>query len=79
MTPHILFPEWQSLGYDTQSSVDSVYFANSWGGDISDWGLSSDSPGVDDGVDLSEYFTTDILGVERPKGAAWDIGALEIK
>jgi hypothetical protein len=34
-------------------------------------------PPVDSGLDLSEYFTTDIGGVSRPQGAAWDIGAYE--
>jgi hypothetical protein len=32
---------------------------------------------VDAGTNLSGYFTTDILGVSRPRGPAWDIGAYE--
>jgi hypothetical protein len=35
------------------------------------------SPTVDNGTSEALYFTTDILGVSRPQGAAWDIGAYE--
>jgi hypothetical protein len=33
--------------------------------------------GIDVGTSEAGYFTTDILGLTRPKGAAWDIGAYE--
>lgn len=35
------------------------------------------SPTIDAGISLSTYFTTDIVGISRPQGAAWDIGAYE--
>jgi hypothetical protein len=38
---------------------------------------AADSPTVDQGTDESGYFSDDILGVSRPQGAAWDIGAYE--
>lgn len=37
------------------------------------------SPTVDVGADLSASFTTDVLGVTRPKLVAWDIGAYEFQ
>ena len=39
--------------------------------------LSSTSPAINNGTDLSAYFTTDFLGVSRPQGSGWDIGAYE--
>ena len=33
---------------------------------------------IDAGVSESAYFTTSILGVSRPQGAAWDAGAYEL-
>jgi hypothetical protein len=38
---------------------------------------SGSSPTVDAGTSLSSVFTIDKLGVSRPLGAAWDIGAYE--
>ncbi len=35
------------------------------------------SPAIDAGVDLSQYFTTDIESITRPQEDAWDIGAHE--
>jgi hypothetical protein len=42
-----------------------------------DFTLQESSPAVDAGVDLAAYFTTDIIGMVRPQGAAWDMGAYE--
>lgn len=36
------------------------------------------SVAIDNGANLSAYFTTDYLGTSRPQGAAWDIGAFEM-
>jgi hypothetical protein len=41
------------------------------------WTLQPSSPAIDKGVNLSSLFTTDLLDVSRPQGAAWDIGAYE--
>lgn len=38
---------------------------------------AANSPTVDQGVSESALFSTDILGVARPQGAVWDIGAYE--
>ena len=40
--------------------------------------LQPDSPAIDIGLDLSEYFSTDKDGVIRPQGK-WDIGAYEYR
>jgi hypothetical protein len=41
-----------------------------------DFRLRAGSPAIDAGVTLS-YVTSDFLGVSRPQGAAYDIGAFE--
>lgn len=44
-----------------------------------DYSLRSDSPAVDSGISLSAVgITTDFLGVSRPQGPAFDIGAFEL-
>ena len=45
--------------------------------DNGDFRLLSDSPAVNAGVNLSQYFLTDIVGTYRGQGGAWDIGAFE--
>lgn len=42
-----------------------------------DWRLQPNSPAKDHGVSLSSTFSTDVLGISRPQGSAWDIGAYE--
>jgi hypothetical protein len=39
--------------------------------------LSTASPAINTGTDLSLIFTTDIIGTTRPQNGAWDIGAYE--
>lgn len=39
--------------------------------------LLNGSAAINTGTSLSSIFTTDYLGVSRPQGAAWDIGAYE--
>jgi len=43
----------------------------------SNYKLTITSPAKDIGVSLLSYFTTDILGIIRPQGSAWDIGCFE--
>ena len=65
---------WRALGYDAHSDTGTVSLANKWGTNITDYKLTSN---INNGTDLSAYFTTDILGTIRPKGAAWVRGAFE--
>ncbi len=44
-----------------------------------DYRLKEGSPAINAGTNLSTYFSTDLNGVSRPKGSAWDIGAYEFK
>ena len=46
-------------------------FANKWGSHILDYQITS---GFSGGINLSQYFTTDIRGVKR---VGWEKGALE--
>lgn len=67
--------QWQALGYDMHSIVATpaqlfVDPANN------NYALKAGSPAIDAGVSLSQV-PTDILGVKRPQGLAYDIGAYE--
>lgn len=42
-----------------------------------DYSLGGDSPAIDAGVDASKYTGVDRLGVSRPGGLGWDLGAYE--
>ena len=68
---------WKSLGYDAQSDTGMVSFVNKWGTNATDYKLVTGSKGIGGAIDLSTYFTTDILGAKRPIGAAWDMGAFQ--
>ena len=68
--------EWRSeTGNDANSfvSASSNLFENPSGDDYS---LASSSPAIDAGETLADV-PTDILGVVRPQGAGFDIGAYE--
>ncbi|MBU0670823.1 fibronectin type III domain-containing protein, partial [Patescibacteria group bacterium] len=62
-------PEFASLvgvsGVHAQTATENNFY------------LKSDSPAIDAGTDLSDYFTDDYVGVTRPYEEAWDIGAYE--
>ena len=66
------FTGWQTEGQDNNSSITLISFDDLGGFDLGDYFTVT---GRDSGVDLSSYFTTDILGNER--SGAWDIGALQ--
>jgi hypothetical protein len=74
---NLTLAQWQAKGYDLQGSKISPTFANLWGYHIADYMLLSGSAGIDAGTNLSTYFTTDILGMARPQGAAYDMGAFQ--
>ena len=73
----ISLSKWQSLGYDVHSIVatpaqlfvDPTHF---------NYALKTGSPAVDAGAALTDV-PTDIAGVTRPQGSAWDIGCYELK
>lgn len=60
--------------WDTTAINDIPGFANAAGFDFR---LSASSPCRDSGRDLSFVVARDLLGVHRPQGAAYDIGAYE--
>lgn len=71
---------WQqgSYSYGSGEFLNTNIITNFVASSTGDFRLVGNSVAVDTGLDLSVYgFTTDILGVTRPKGTAWDIGAYE--
>jgi len=71
-----------NYGAKTGSNVGGTHGIN--GGDpkftsivTPDFHIGATSPARDAGTSLSGAFTTDILGVSRPQGSAWDIGPYE--
>ena len=70
----IVWGDWQGLGYDVNSDTGTVSFANLLGTTIPDYVTAT---GRDVGVNLSEFFTTDINGYIRPYNSVWDMGAIE--
>jgi hypothetical protein len=68
---------WQKLGFDRHSVIatPAKLFVNV---SSSNYQLKSGSPAIDAGTGLADV-PTDILGVTRPQGVAWDIGAYELK
>jgi hypothetical protein len=71
-----------TAGYENNGHGSSTY-ASSYPGFVTvptgagtgNWMLQSGSPAIDVGVDLSAYFTTDILGNTRQ--TVWDLGAYD--
>jgi hypothetical protein len=62
--------QWIALGYDSGGLNTDPLLSVSYS-------LTSLSPAINAGTDLSPYFTTDIIGTTRPQNGAWDIGAYE--
>lgn len=67
--------KWQALGYDAHSVVGAPaqLFVNV---SANNYKLQAGSPALNTGVTLSEV-PTDIVGVARPQGPAYDIGCYE--
>ena len=65
--------EWQALGYDANSIIagPAETFAT-----LDDYQLHPQSPAVDAGLTLPGV-GADLLGIARPQGTAYDIGAFE--
>lgn len=75
---HGLYHGWgQAMAYGFTPSdpvLDDPGFVDAAG---EDFRLSSGSPAVDAGADCAAYTGVDRLGLARPSGAGWDIGAFE--
>lgn len=72
----ISLAKWQALGYDLHSIIATPVqlFVNPAS---NNYQLKPGSPAVDKGTALTDV-PTDILGVKRPQGTAWDIGCYEL-
>jgi len=67
--------QWNALGFDTHSTTVTPLFVASGSGNYQ---LAlTDMAAVDNGADLSAFFTVDKNGVSRPQGPSWDIGCYE--
>ncbi|HEY4363994.1 MAG TPA: right-handed parallel beta-helix repeat-containing protein [Bryobacteraceae bacterium] len=68
--------KWQALGYDRHSLVatPAQLFVDPTNGN---YALKAGSPAIDKGTFLATDVPADLLGVARPKGLGWDIGAYE--
>jgi parallel beta-helix repeat protein len=73
----ISLANWQKLGHDLHSIIatPAQLFVDPANGNYQ---LKAGSPAIDAGASLLDV-PTDILGVARPQGISWDIGAYEFK
>jgi hypothetical protein len=71
----ISLAKWQALGYDLHSIVSTPahLFVDAA---ANDYRLKSGSPAINAGTTLTDV-PTDIVGVKRPQGGAYDIGCYE--
>jgi len=69
--------EWRTFGYDAHSliSTATALFVDPAGGD---YRLTTGSPAIDAGTNLSPDVTADIVGTARPQRLAYDIGCYEM-
>lgn len=66
---------WRTItGQDINSIQADPLFVDPTNGDFR---LQSTSPARDAGTDLGQQFNIDILGILRPQGGGWDMGAYE--
>ena len=69
--------QWRTFGYDAHSliSTATALFVNPAG---SDYRLTTGSPAIDAGTNLSPDVVADIVGTTRPQRTAYDIGCYEM-
>jgi hypothetical protein len=69
--------QWRAFGYDAHSliSTATALFVNPAG---NDYRLTTGSPAIDAGTNLSPDVVADIVGTTRPQRTAYDIGAYEM-
>jgi len=69
--------QWRTFGYDAHSliSTATALFVDPAGGD---YRLTTGSPAIDAGINLSPDVTADIVGTARPQRLAYDIGSYEM-
>ena len=83
---NLTWSQWQSSGRDAHGYNQQPSFANfDWNFSKDkntvlnyDFSLTSNSTGIDDGVDLGARWNTALDNISRPQGSAWDIGAYEM-
>jgi parallel beta-helix repeat protein len=69
--------QWRTFGYDTHSliSTATALFVNPAG---NDYRLTTGSPAIDAGTNLSPDVVADIVGTTRPQRTAYDVGSYEM-
>jgi len=67
---------WRTYGYDTHSILCTDLTALFVNAAANDYHLKATSPAVNAGTTLVEV-TTDLEGISRPQGTAYDIGCYE--
>lgn len=70
---------WETYGMNSDPKFVNISYGLGQNVTLNNYRLQSVSPAENAGVDLSQYFTIDKNGLIRPTGAAWTIGAFEIK
>ena len=66
--------QWRSMGFDVHGKNADPKFTSISGRDFS---LEGNSPGIDAGQTQGNPFNIDMIGVSRPQGSAFDMGAYE--
>lgn len=75
-TSYYSWASWQAAGFDVHGlDVDPKYTNPTIA--VHDLSLQISSPCIDTGVALGSPYNMDILGVSRPQGLRWDMGAYE--
>jgi len=72
-------PGWELNGQQIDPQFVNISYGIGVNSHLNDMQIQPTSPAKDAGVSLSGDFTTDKTGLTRPQGAAWDIGAYEVR
>jgi hypothetical protein len=66
--------QWQGYGFEANGGFENPLLVNP---SLRDFQVEEGSPAIDNGVALGSTYDIDIVGVSRPQGQGWDIGAYE--
>jgi hypothetical protein len=66
--------QWQGYGFEANGGFENPLLVNP---SLRDFQVEEGSPAIDNGVALGSPYDIDIVGVSRPQGQGWDIGAYE--